>query len=149
MLLCVSCCHSPPLTPRADPVVCVPSSFFIGDNGIPLEVIAGSVSVEELVTRIHKVKQVMLTGWTFQVELVMLSSVMALDLSLCLWKLLVEVEPVSYWFCPSNNKICNLGFSTQLGSTVHMCCINFCLVQITSVNKPTVLEKCVKSSKLE
>uniref|UniRef100_A0A8C3EGD6 UBX domain-containing protein 4 n=1 Tax=Corvus moneduloides TaxID=1196302 RepID=A0A8C3EGD6_CORMO len=42
------------------PVVCVPSSFFIGDNGIPLEVIAGSVSVEELVTRIHKVKQVML-----------------------------------------------------------------------------------------
>ncbi|NWZ64946.1 UBXN4 protein, partial [Acrocephalus arundinaceus] len=39
------------------PVVCVPSSFFIGDNGIPLEVIAGSVSVEELVTSIHKVKQ--------------------------------------------------------------------------------------------
>ncbi|XP_055668409.1 UBX domain-containing protein 4 isoform X4 [Falco peregrinus] len=39
------------------PVVCVPSSFFIGDNGIPLEVIAGSVSVEELVTRIHKVRQ--------------------------------------------------------------------------------------------
>ncbi|XP_061861228.1 UBX domain-containing protein 4 isoform X2 [Colius striatus] len=39
------------------PVVCVPSSFFIGDNGIPLEVIAGSVSVEELVTRIQKVKQ--------------------------------------------------------------------------------------------
>ncbi|XP_074766190.1 UBX domain-containing protein 4 isoform X1 [Athene noctua] len=39
------------------PVVCVPSSFFIGDNGIPLEVIAGSVSVEELVSRIHKVKQ--------------------------------------------------------------------------------------------
>ncbi|NWR70912.1 UBXN4 protein, partial [Centropus unirufus] len=39
------------------PVVCVPSSFFIGDNGIPLEVIAGSVSVEELVNRIHKVKQ--------------------------------------------------------------------------------------------
>uniref|UniRef100_A0A8B9UQM0 UBX domain-containing protein 4 n=1 Tax=Anas zonorhyncha TaxID=75864 RepID=A0A8B9UQM0_9AVES len=44
------------------PVVCVPSSFFIGDNGIPLEVIAGSVSVEELVTRIHKVKQVTLAG---------------------------------------------------------------------------------------
>ncbi|NWX98771.1 UBXN4 protein, partial [Nothoprocta ornata] len=41
----------------ADPVVCIPSSFFIGDNGIPLEVIAGSVSVEELVTRIQKVKQ--------------------------------------------------------------------------------------------
>ncbi|KAI5186203.1 UBX domain-containing protein 4 isoform X1 [Manis pentadactyla] len=39
------------------PVVCVPSSFFIGDNGIPLEVIAGSVSADELVTRIHKVQQ--------------------------------------------------------------------------------------------
>jgi hypothetical protein len=41
-----------------DPVVCVPSSFFIGDSGIPLEVIAGSVSADELVTRIHKVQQV-------------------------------------------------------------------------------------------
>lgn len=39
------------------PVVCVPSSFFIGDSGIPLEVIAGSVSADELVTRIHKVQQ--------------------------------------------------------------------------------------------
>ncbi|KAM6177722.1 UBX domain-containing protein 4 [Rhynchocyon petersi] len=39
------------------PVVCVPSSFFIGENGIPLEVIAGSVSADELVTRIHKVRQ--------------------------------------------------------------------------------------------
>lgn len=38
--------------------MCVPSSFFIGDNGIPLEVIAGSVSAEELIARIHKVKQV-------------------------------------------------------------------------------------------
>uniref|UniRef100_A0A5F9CPR9 UBX domain-containing protein 4 n=1 Tax=Oryctolagus cuniculus TaxID=9986 RepID=A0A5F9CPR9_RABIT len=39
------------------PVVCVPSSFFIGDSGIPLEVIAGSVSADELVMRIHKVRQ--------------------------------------------------------------------------------------------
>uniref|UniRef100_A0A8C8Z4N1 UBX domain-containing protein 4 n=1 Tax=Prolemur simus TaxID=1328070 RepID=A0A8C8Z4N1_PROSS len=31
--------------------------FFIGDSGIPLEVIAGSVSADELVTRIHKVRQ--------------------------------------------------------------------------------------------
>jgi hypothetical protein len=38
--------------------VCVPSSFFIGDSGIPLEVIAGSISADELVTRIHKVQQV-------------------------------------------------------------------------------------------
>uniref|UniRef100_A0A4W5QUL9 UBX domain-containing protein 4 n=1 Tax=Hucho hucho TaxID=62062 RepID=A0A4W5QUL9_9TELE len=39
------------------PVVCVPSSFFIGENGIPLEVVAGSVSAEELMKRINKVKQ--------------------------------------------------------------------------------------------
>ncbi|XP_012583113.1 PREDICTED: UBX domain-containing protein 4 isoform X2 [Condylura cristata] len=39
------------------PVVCVPSSFFIGDSGIPLEVIAGSISADELVNRIHKVQQ--------------------------------------------------------------------------------------------
>ncbi|XP_033858231.3 UBX domain-containing protein 4-like isoform X3 [Acipenser ruthenus] len=39
------------------PVVCIPSSFFIGDNGIPLEVIAGSVPAEQLVNRIEKVKQ--------------------------------------------------------------------------------------------
>lgn len=39
------------------PVVCVPSSFFIGDNGIPLEVIAGGISAEELVGKITKVKQ--------------------------------------------------------------------------------------------
>ncbi|XP_029315259.1 UBX domain-containing protein 4 isoform X2 [Cottoperca gobio] len=39
------------------PVVCIPSSFFIGENGIPLEVIAGSVSAEELMKRIQRVKQ--------------------------------------------------------------------------------------------
>uniref|UniRef100_UPI00398E4BED UBX domain-containing protein 4 isoform X2 n=1 Tax=Pristiophorus japonicus TaxID=55135 RepID=UPI00398E4BED len=39
------------------PVVCIPSSFFIGDNGIPLEVVAGSVTAMELVTRIQKVKE--------------------------------------------------------------------------------------------
>nr|XP_057938712.1 UBX domain-containing protein 4 [Doryrhamphus excisus] len=39
------------------PVVCIPSSFFIGENGIPLEVIAGSVSATELEIRINKVKQ--------------------------------------------------------------------------------------------
>ncbi|KAG9349394.1 hypothetical protein JZ751_027837 [Albula glossodonta] len=32
-------------------------SFFIGENGIPLEVIAGSVPAEELIKRIEKVKQ--------------------------------------------------------------------------------------------
>ncbi|KAM7406807.1 hypothetical protein PAMA_002838 [Pampus argenteus] len=40
------------------PVVCIPSSFFIGENGIPLEVIAGSVSAEELTNRINRVKQI-------------------------------------------------------------------------------------------
>uniref|UniRef100_A0A8D0GI56 UBX domain-containing protein 4 n=1 Tax=Sphenodon punctatus TaxID=8508 RepID=A0A8D0GI56_SPHPU len=44
------------------PVVCIPSSFFIGESGIPLEVIAGSVSAEELISRIHKVKQVRNVG---------------------------------------------------------------------------------------
>ncbi|XP_076854434.1 UBX domain-containing protein 4 [Brachyhypopomus gauderio] len=39
------------------PVVCVPSSFFIGENGTPLEVIAGGISVEELTKRIDKVKE--------------------------------------------------------------------------------------------
>ncbi|KAM9802256.1 UBX domain-containing protein 4 isoform 3-T3 [Syngnathus typhle] len=39
------------------PVVCVPSSFFIGENGVPLEVIAGSVSAEELRIRIDQVRQ--------------------------------------------------------------------------------------------
>ncbi|XP_059199153.1 UBX domain-containing protein 4 isoform X2 [Centropristis striata] len=39
------------------PVVCIPSSFFIGENGIPLEVIPGSVSAEELMKRINRVKQ--------------------------------------------------------------------------------------------
>ncbi|XP_068184725.1 UBX domain-containing protein 4 [Antennarius striatus] len=39
------------------PVVCIPSSFFIGENGIPLEVIAGSVSAEELMKRINRVQQ--------------------------------------------------------------------------------------------
>lgn len=39
------------------PVVVVPSSFFIGCNGIPLEVIAGSVEPPELLNRIEKLFQ--------------------------------------------------------------------------------------------
>ncbi|KAK2904609.1 hypothetical protein Q8A67_006408 [Cirrhinus molitorella] len=39
------------------PVVCIPSSFFIGENGIPLEVIAGSVTADELKRRINNVTQ--------------------------------------------------------------------------------------------
>nr|XP_006117113.1 UBX domain-containing protein 4 isoform X2 [Pelodiscus sinensis] len=52
------------------PVVCIPSSFFIGDNGIPLEVIAGSVSAEELIARIHKVKQANTTSENVQSRMV-------------------------------------------------------------------------------
>uniref|UniRef100_A0A8C1X0Y6 UBX domain-containing protein 4 n=1 Tax=Cyprinus carpio TaxID=7962 RepID=A0A8C1X0Y6_CYPCA len=37
------------------PVVCIPSSFFIGENGVPLEVIAGSVTEDELQRRILRV----------------------------------------------------------------------------------------------
>ncbi|XP_016337479.1 UBX domain-containing protein 4-like [Sinocyclocheilus anshuiensis] len=39
------------------PVVCVPSSFFIGESGVPLEVIAGSVTEDELQHRISRVTQ--------------------------------------------------------------------------------------------
>ncbi|XP_051566627.1 UBX domain-containing protein 4 isoform X2 [Myxocyprinus asiaticus] len=39
------------------PVLCIPSCFFIGENGIPLEVIAGSVTAEELARRFNRVKQ--------------------------------------------------------------------------------------------
>ncbi|KAF7218063.1 UBX domain-containing protein 4 isoform X1 [Nothobranchius furzeri] len=39
------------------PVVCIPSSFFIGDSGVPLEVVAGCVSPDELVKRISRVSQ--------------------------------------------------------------------------------------------
>ncbi|XP_043988260.1 UBX domain-containing protein 4 [Gambusia affinis] len=44
------------------PVVCIPSSFFIGVTGIPLEVIAGSVSPDELMKRINKVKKMHFQG---------------------------------------------------------------------------------------
>uniref|UniRef100_A0A8C7WV90 UBX domain-containing protein 4 n=1 Tax=Oryzias sinensis TaxID=183150 RepID=A0A8C7WV90_9TELE len=40
------------------PVVCVPSSFFIGNSGVPLEVIAGGVTPQELLKRILNVSQV-------------------------------------------------------------------------------------------
>lgn len=44
------------------PVVVVPSSFFIGCNGIPLEVIAGSVGPQELLERIESVVQAKPSG---------------------------------------------------------------------------------------
>lgn len=61
-----SCCVAIKVDAKSDtcvqfsqiyPVVCIPSSFFIGVSGIPLEVIAGSVSPDELMKRIDKVKK--------------------------------------------------------------------------------------------
>uniref|UniRef100_A0A3P9H4J6 UBX domain-containing protein 4 n=1 Tax=Oryzias latipes TaxID=8090 RepID=A0A3P9H4J6_ORYLA len=40
------------------PVVCIPSSFFIGNSGVPLEVIAGGVTPQDLLKRILNVSQV-------------------------------------------------------------------------------------------
>ncbi|XP_077993361.1 UBX domain-containing protein 4-like isoform X2 [Glandiceps talaboti] len=37
------------------PVVCMPVSFFIGNNGVPLEVVGGHLSVEEFIPKIEKV----------------------------------------------------------------------------------------------
>ncbi|XP_066299925.1 UBX domain-containing protein 4-like [Branchiostoma lanceolatum] len=39
------------------PVVCIPSTFFIGDNGVPLEVVGGSLPVNLFLERIQKVNQ--------------------------------------------------------------------------------------------
>ncbi|XP_035657811.1 UBX domain-containing protein 4-like isoform X2 [Branchiostoma floridae] len=39
------------------PVVCIPSTFFIGDNGVPLEVVGGSLPVNQFLERIQKVIQ--------------------------------------------------------------------------------------------
>ncbi|CAN7979486.1 unnamed protein product, partial [Ixodes pacificus] len=50
------------LSQAPDPVVVVPSSFFIGSNGIPLEVIAGSVGPQELLERIENVIQAKPSG---------------------------------------------------------------------------------------
>uniref|UniRef100_A0A8C1M976 UBX domain-containing protein 4 n=1 Tax=Cyprinus carpio TaxID=7962 RepID=A0A8C1M976_CYPCA len=48
------------------PVVCIPSSFFIGENGVPLEVIAGSVTEDELQRRILRVTQHKRTRYTHE-----------------------------------------------------------------------------------
>eukprot|EP00058_Branchiostoma_floridae_P027454 XP_002612945.1 hypothetical protein BRAFLDRAFT_58187 [Branchiostoma floridae] len=42
---------------EAYPVVCIPSTFFIGDNGVPLEVVGGSLPVNQFLERIQKVIQ--------------------------------------------------------------------------------------------
>lgn len=41
-----------------DPVVVVPSTFCIGENGVPLEVIGGPLKPADLVSRIQQVQQV-------------------------------------------------------------------------------------------
>ena len=42
------------------PVMCVPSTFFIGDGGVPLEVTAGHLDADALVDKIEAVIQVCL-----------------------------------------------------------------------------------------
>ncbi len=41
-----------------DPIVCVPCTFFIGENGIPLEVVGGHVEPKQLIDKIDVVLQV-------------------------------------------------------------------------------------------
>ncbi|XP_067021154.1 UBX domain-containing protein 4-like isoform X3 [Acropora muricata] len=36
------------------PVVCIPVTYFIGENGLPLEVVGGSLSVEEFLSKANK-----------------------------------------------------------------------------------------------
>ncbi len=41
-----------------DPVVYVPCTFFIGENGVPLEVVAGFLEAREFLEKIDQVEQV-------------------------------------------------------------------------------------------
>ena len=41
-----------------DPVVCIPSTYVIGDNGVPLEIIGGALSSEEFTAKIQAAFQV-------------------------------------------------------------------------------------------
>lgn len=42
----------------SDPVRIIPSVYFIGDGGVPLEVVSGSVSPNDFLKRIENVKEV-------------------------------------------------------------------------------------------
>ncbi len=46
------------LDSELDPIVCVPCTFFIGENGIPLEAVGGHVEPKQLIDKIDIVLQV-------------------------------------------------------------------------------------------
>ena len=41
-----------------DPIVCIPVTYFIGENGLPLEVIGGDLPVDDFVSRANKALEV-------------------------------------------------------------------------------------------
>ena len=43
-----------------DPIVCIPVTYFIGENGLPLEVVGGSLPVDEFVSKANKALEVQL-----------------------------------------------------------------------------------------
>lgn len=47
------------LTVLKDPIVCIPVTYFIGENGLPLEVIGGDLPVDEFVSRANKALEVL------------------------------------------------------------------------------------------
>ena len=51
MGLWCSTCHGSLTLDHPDPLVCVPVLYFIGYQGLPLEVVGGVVSVDDLVTK--------------------------------------------------------------------------------------------------
>ena len=42
-----------------DPLVCIPATYFIGESGLPLEVVGGSLPVDQFVTKAEKVFEVL------------------------------------------------------------------------------------------
>ena len=49
-----------------DPVVCIPVTYFIGENGLPLEVIGGSLPVDEFLSKANKALEVIVTFPIYQ-----------------------------------------------------------------------------------
>ena len=47
------------LTALKDPIVCIPVTYFIGENGLPLEVIGGDLPVDDFVSRANKALEVL------------------------------------------------------------------------------------------
>ena len=47
------------LTALKDPIICIPVTYFIGENGLPLEVIGGDLPVDDFVSRANKALEVL------------------------------------------------------------------------------------------